>query len=288
MHLRILTAMDTIRRKLAKPQYLFCILVFINLFNYIDRGIIPGSSTEFDQFITDTLHTDKPDIYLGLLQSSFIVGFAISSIFFAHLVHYYPPFYLCGIGLAIWIVAVFSSGLAYYVDSYPFLIIARMLSGVGEGSFQCSVPPWITIFASKGYQATWISIFYTAIPVGTAVGYTYSSFMSSSLGWQYAFFLESLIMTPLVCILFLVSSEYPVSSILASDVDHSADKPSILDEFKVIIQCPIFLLQVAGYAAQCASLIGLSTFGSMFFMNLGYFSSESEASTIFGMYIYHI
>ena len=36
---------------------------------FIDRGIVPGASIEFNQFIQDNIDTDKPDIYLGLLVS---------------------------------------------------------------------------------------------------------------------------------------------------------------------------------------------------------------------------
>lgn len=36
---------------------------------------------------------------------------------------------------------------------------------------------------------------------------------------------------------------------------------------------PLFLCLVAGYAAQTAMLIGLSTFGSAFMMGLGYFDT---------------
>ena len=82
------------------------------------------------------MNTDKPDLYLGLLQSAFIVGFSLASIYFGNAVHKYRPFLLVSCGLAIWTVAVFMCGLAYYVESYVFLALARMLSGVGEASFQ--------------------------------------------------------------------------------------------------------------------------------------------------------
>ena len=90
-------------------EFLFCVLFAINFINYLDRGIIPGATNEFDEFISDRLHTNTPDVYLGMLQSSFIVGFCLASLVFGRLVHFYGPFFLCGIGLSIWTTAVICS-----------------------------------------------------------------------------------------------------------------------------------------------------------------------------------
>ena len=47
--------------------------------------------------------------------------------------------------------------------------------------------------------STWLAIYFTAIPTGTALGYIFSSTVSSSsLGWQAAFYIEGLAMVPLV------------------------------------------------------------------------------------------
>ena len=99
-------------------------------------GIIPGAETEFEAFISESLGTDKPSLYLGLLQSAFIVGFSLAALAFGHAVHYCHPFRMVGVGISIWVVATFFSGLAHAAGSYQFLFFARMLSGVGEASFQ--------------------------------------------------------------------------------------------------------------------------------------------------------
>jgi MFS family permease len=306
-----------------QPEALFILLTAVNLLNYIDRGIIPGSTNEFNKFILNTVDTTKPDIFLGLLQSAFIVGFSLSSIVFGHAVHFFPPFFLCGCGLSIWIVAVICSGLSYYFDSYTFLLLSRALSGCGEASFQCSVPPWIQATAGEGSKAKWISLFYTAIPVGTAMGYVFSSAVSSTLGWQWAFFLEAFMMAPFVFYLFAASPRYPTltgvsgvednagasnnlnqdllspeekknmaagggggQSATATPVDEEAhNAPTIWAELKAIFSRPIYVCIVMGYAAQTGALIGISTFGSAFLMGLGFFDTEMEASSCFGVLV---
>ena len=44
-------------------------------------------------------------------------------------------------------------------------MIARILSGFGEASLQCSIPPWIQQVAPKSKKGLWLSIFFTNIPV---------------------------------------------------------------------------------------------------------------------------
>lgn len=78
--------------KKTNPKLIFLVLCGVNLFNFIDRGIIPGSTLEFNSFIEGDIKTPTPDVYLGLLQSSFIVGFVVGSIIFGHLIHYYARF----------------------------------------------------------------------------------------------------------------------------------------------------------------------------------------------------
>jgi len=79
-----------------KPVHLLWLLAFVNLLNFMDRGVIPGASKEFDKFISDNTETDSPDVYLGLLQSSFIVGLLVGSLTFGHMIHYYGRFFLVG------------------------------------------------------------------------------------------------------------------------------------------------------------------------------------------------
>lgn len=52
-----------------------------------------------------------------------------------------------GFGLIIWCGAAAVCG---YVNDYWLLVLARMVSGVGEASFQTIAPPFIDDFAPEG------------------------------------------------------------------------------------------------------------------------------------------
>jgi hypothetical protein len=82
---------------LDKPEFYFIFLTILNLFNFVDRGVIPGATDEFISFISDHIETDSPNFYLGLLQSSFIIGFCLASPVFSTLTHHYGPFHLVSI-----------------------------------------------------------------------------------------------------------------------------------------------------------------------------------------------
>lgn len=265
-----------------KSSVVFGMICCINLMNYVDRGIIPGATNEFNSFIKDDVNTSTPDVYLGLLQSSFIIGFMVGSVFFSHWVHEYGRFYLVAAGLLVWIIAICLCGLSYYTKSYIFLLFCRILSGVGEASIQTSIPPWIQEAAPKSQTGAWLAIFYTAIPVGIAIGYAYSSLVSASLGWEWAFFIEVLIVAPFLAYLYRIAPFFPLET---RPGEEHVQKPSLLEELTACCSSSLFLFISLAYAAQAGVMQGLSTFGSAFLMGLGFFDDESQASTVFGAVI---
>ena len=95
----------------------------------------------------------------------FASGRSAASVFFGHLVHSHPPFRLMTVGLVIWVIACLLSGLS---PNFYVLLVARILSGVGEASFQTVVPPYIDSNAPTSKRGLWLSIFYLGIPVGSA------------------------------------------------------------------------------------------------------------------------
>lgn len=229
-------------KELYRPKLVFTVLCIINLFNYIDRGIIPGSTVEFNKFIQNDISTNTPDVYLGLLQSAFVVGLVIGSVIFANFVHHYPEFFVMGIGLSIFVAANVLAGISENTGSYAFLLIARSVSGFGEAAMQSVAPPWIEASAPKGYSGTWLSIFFTAIPVGTAIGYTYSSVVSTSIGWQFAFYIEgkllidmlfclisfiAILIAPFVASLFYFSRFYPLHRGRSALIRESSRSPVV-------------------------------------------------------------
>ena len=66
------------------------IFFIVNLLNYIERSIIPGSVVEIREYVQKLIGHDA-STYVGLLQSSFIMGFSIASIIFGCSASIVPP-----------------------------------------------------------------------------------------------------------------------------------------------------------------------------------------------------
>ena len=131
----------------------------------------------------------------------YIVGYAVASVSFGHLVHTYPPFKLMAGGLFIWCIAAILSGAAPH---FWVLVLARMLSGVGEASFQTVVPPFIDDNAPPSKRGLWLALFFMAIPVGTAVGYAWGGNIATALTWRWAFYIEAIPMVPMVALIWFM------------------------------------------------------------------------------------
>ena len=152
------------------PKAVVLFVSFINLVNYVDRGVISGAPTQFNAFILRTLHAEQQGVWFGLLTSAFIGAYSVGCIAFGHLLNFYPPFRLLGIGMCLWVLTLMLSGSAMWLGDHPssywFLVLCRAASGVGEAAFQCIVPPYIEDFAPVASKSLWLSVFFTAIPVG--------------------------------------------------------------------------------------------------------------------------
>ena len=139
------------------------------------------------------------------MQSAFIVGFSLTCLGVGHLIHTRSPFGMCGRGLIVWIFAAVVAGLARSTQSYSLLLLARMLSGVGEAGFVTVGGPFIQD-AGGTAMGLWLGVFYAAIPTGTALGYGYGAFIASRWNWSVAFYIEALAMVPLAAC-FLLSAD---------------------------------------------------------------------------------
>ena len=198
----------------------------INMLNYLERSIIPGSVVEIRQFVENTVGHD-PDTYVGLLQSSFILGFSVASVIFGFFVSLSSPFSVICIGLGVWVLATILSGCAW---NYVSLFIARLFSGVGEAAFQIVVPAFIDDYSPKHLVGSAMSILYMAIPVGTALGYTLSGYIAEHYSWRIMYLVSGPIMIPFIIILLfypidsIAETESPLSLLIEEEYDNSVDR----------------------------------------------------------------
>lgn len=142
---------------LLSPGTVLLIFCLVNCLSYVDRGVIPGAFDALGRWIQTDRGVATADASIGALQSAFIVGYSVASLAMGYLVHRAPPFKLMAGGLALWVLSSFAAAAA---PNFTLLLLSRMLSGVGEASFQCIVPPYIDDNAPPAKRGLWLSFFY--------------------------------------------------------------------------------------------------------------------------------
>lgn len=207
MKLRIpLTDKETVISDFAAYNF----FLWLNLLVFFDRGIIPGAISEFNEFIADSTGSSQPDILFGVLQAFFILGLVFGALALSYSVVRYDRFTLATIALVVWVFAVILSGISFYARSYGLLLFARTLAGFGEASILFDIPSWIQSVAPSSHRGTWLGIFYTAIPLGTTLGFGYSSAIAkSSVSWAFSFFMEAVLAFPLIFFLGSITDDSP-------------------------------------------------------------------------------
>ena len=142
----------------------------------------------------------------GWLQSMFLVGLLVASPIFAFAAKTKDNIRLCGQGLALWSVSVICCGFTF---DFWSLALCRTFVGIGEAALITIVPNFIDTCAPPKQKTKWLAVFCVAIPSGTALGYAYGGLVAWLLEWRFAFFIEGLLMLPLMSYAFMV----PISSL---------------------------------------------------------------------------
>jgi predicted MFS family arabinose efflux permease len=161
------------------PATVLGVLTGLNGLNYLDRYV--GAAT-LPLMLGSLAISDAAG---GLLQSAFILTYALVCPFIGWAGDRGPRMRLAAAGVFLWSVATVASGLA---PTYALLLLARAVVGVGEASYAVVTPSLLSDCYAPGRRARVLGIFYAAIPVGTALGYIVGGLVGEHFGWRAAFF----------------------------------------------------------------------------------------------------
>ena len=171
------------RSPLHSPAAALAILTLINLFNYIDRYVISAIQPR----IKDALALS--DGQLGVLSSSFIVVYMLTSPFFGRLGDTGSRRGLIALGVSVWSLATASAGLA---RSFGEIFMARAAVGIGEAAYGTISPSLLADFFPPEKRGRVFAVFFAAIPIGSALGYVLGGVVEAHFGWRWAFFIVGL------------------------------------------------------------------------------------------------
>jgi MFS family permease len=147
-------------------------LFAMNLLNYVDRFILAAVIGP----VQESLHLEDNKAAAGFLSTIFFVSYAFFSPLVGILGDRMSRKYLLAIGIGIWSLATFGSGL---VRSFGEMVAARSVLGIGEAAYATLAPTLIADLFPRERRNRALAIFYVAIPIGAALGYVLG-------GWIYA------------------------------------------------------------------------------------------------------
>jgi MFS transporter, Spinster family, sphingosine-1-phosphate transporter len=161
------------------------LLLGINLFNYIDRQVL--AALEPDIRATFFAPGDVNAMTkTGLLADAFFITYMVSAPILGLLADRLSRWVIIGSAVILWSLASGGSGLA---ATFAILFVTRICVGIGEGGYGPAAPTILADLFPIDTRGRIMAIFYTAIPVGSALGYVIGGLVGSSLGWRWAFYL---------------------------------------------------------------------------------------------------
>jgi MFS family permease len=154
------------------------ILTALNFVNYIDRSVLfsvqplvqhefPGSDAKF-----------------GLLTTAFFFCYMVTAPFVGWLADRYPRRRIMCTGALLWSVATLLTAVTH---NFTELMIRHTLVGVGEATFVAIAPSFLADLHPENRRGRVLSVFYLAIPVGTAMGYLLGGALAARWGWRAPF-----------------------------------------------------------------------------------------------------
>ena len=255
-------------------RYALAVLTFINLFNYLDRWIVAAvieSIKKSELALTDT--------QLGFIGSGFIIIYTLTSPFFGFLGdrRARPP--LIAMGVAIWSIATAAAGFA---RGFASLFIARSSVGVGEAAYGTIAPALLADHFPLEKRGRVMSIFFAAIPVGSAAGYILGGLVDAHFGWRAAFWIAG---TPgiLLSLLVLKVMDAPRGQFdERSAATESAPARTLVATYGHLLRNRTYVLTVLGYGAYTFALGGMA-FWMPAFLERVRGMTRSEATVTFGL-----
>lgn len=249
------------------PRVALALLLAVNLLNYVDRQALYAVFP----LIKSDLHLS--DTGLGFLGSAFMLCYMTAAPVFGRLGDRGNRARLAAGGLAVWSLATMLSGMA---GSYRTLLAARSLVGIGEASFGTVSPGLVSDYFPLERRGRMLSLFFLAIPVGSALGYILGGQLGQAFGWQTAFLLVGLPG------LFLALPLYFLHDPRQNIQTDSLSSEPVLSELGRFWQNRTYVSATLSMAAMTFALGGLAQWAPSF-LNRSFGLEVARGNTLFGV-----
>jgi MFS family permease len=231
---------------IQRPRTVLAVLTALNLLNYLDRLVLSAVLPRIEGELS------LSHLSAGLLGTIFLVGYFLTSPVFGALADRGRRTALLAVGIGLWSVATFASGLA---RTFTELAVARALVGVGEASYATIAPTLIDDLAPPERKGRWLAVFYAAMPIGGALGYVTGGMIDKLYGWRAAFFVAGGPGFVLAFVCLLIAEPHRVLAESRAPW-HEAWRP--------LLASRLYVRAVLGYAASTFAVGGFAYWAPAF------------------------
>jgi len=241
------------------------LLIGLNLLNYIDRYILPGAQPLIQR------EYGWNDQQMGALTTALFVTYMLVAPLTGWLGDRFPRKPLIIGGAILWSLATLATA---WVHGYWTLFFRHALVGVGEATFGIFAPTVLADFYPERERNRILSIFYTAIPVGAALGYLAGGQLGSLWGWRRPFFICA-IPGLLIAAIYGWMGREPVRG--SSDHVRATRERTT---FRGLLTNPAFLTATFGLAMLTFAMGGISTWVPTFLHRFAGLSVAGASQTV--------
>ncbi|SNS85908.1 Sugar phosphate permease [Granulicella rosea] len=248
------------------------LLTALNFVNYIDRYILPG----VQELVKKEFHVTDSEI--GSITFWFFLTYMLAAPLTGWLGDHLPRKPLI-VGCALLISGV--NILTGTVHAFDSLLIRHAILGIGEASLGIYAPALLADFYPEDQRNRILTIFYTAIPVGAALGYLIGEIVGAKFGWRMPFYVSA-VPGFLIAMLILFMMKEPArggSDVKASAAEKDAPKKSAKQNIFDLAKNAPYITATLGMAMVTFSLGGISAWMPSFLERSG-FSANSVGITL--------
>jgi MFS family permease len=255
------------------------LLLAINIFNYVDRQIL--AAVEPSIRAAFFLPGDKNALAIsGVLGSAFLVTYMLVAPALGWLADRFSRWVIIGAAVIFWSFATGGSGLA---ASFGILFFTRILVGVGEGGYGPAAPTILADLFPIERRGRIMSLFFAAIPVGSALGYviggmvlTHLTLVPEAERWRWALCLVAVPGIALGIWCFFQRDPRAVHGI------RPEKQRAKWSDYRTIIRTPSYLFNCGAQTAMTFAAGGIGWWIAAYLKDRGLPASSTE---IFGIII---
>jgi acyl-[acyl-carrier-protein]-phospholipid O-acyltransferase/long-chain-fatty-acid--[acyl-carrier-protein] ligase len=256
-------------RKQLTPFWILFILTGLNLLNYLDRSILNAVRTP----LANDFHIGYGDS--GRTVTAFMIGYFLTSPFFGYLGDRLLRKWLIAFGIFVWSLGTLLTGFA---AGFAMLLLFRVLVGLGEASYATISPSLISDAFAPAKRNNALTIFYVAIPVGSALGYILGGEIATHWSWRHAFIWAGI--PGLLLAVVLLPFAEPRRGQAELGANEAVAKPRPRDYLQLLANAD-YQLVVWGYVAYTFALGAFAFWGPSFLEKVHHLSNR-HAADFFG------